>query len=439
MPVVEELLPAAVHGTTQYANNGIECDHGRLEAWLRPMRGLRTARAASTVIRGHAFVQNLRRAHYELGVEACHERLRLAAAFDELTSAIRPDVRHDDGRPRESIDQPNSSPVACGAASWCRVPSGRRPGLGREEVDRGRDVTHYDAGRFGSGVLMVPGVGRTLNCTSNRGGVMQVSRSITAGVAATFLVVACGQDRPGADGRIASNGETETTLQKDDQTREASAPATAAVAAAVPAAPQPSATLKLEQPAVWPGADVVFTTPDEAATDFVTNVLAVSPILGEFQAGDSRSGEIEVFSPGDDEDPDTRFARGTLALRQLGPDNGWFVLGGTSEGVTITTPEALSDVAAGTVTVAGEARGFEGTVVISAFPAGNVAARFDVVIGRGGAMADTEPYSVELDMSGAVIGEFVALLAQADTGLGGDPGEFAVIPVVAAGALPPTR
>ena len=52
------------------------------------MRGLRTDRTATTVIRGHAFIQNLRRGHYELGVEARHERLRLAAAFDELTSAI---------------------------------------------------------------------------------------------------------------------------------------------------------------------------------------------------------------------------------------------------------------------------------------------------------------------------------------------------------------
>jgi hypothetical protein len=40
------------------------------------------------VIRGHAFIQNLRRGHYELGVEARHERLRVAAAFDELAEAI---------------------------------------------------------------------------------------------------------------------------------------------------------------------------------------------------------------------------------------------------------------------------------------------------------------------------------------------------------------
>jgi IS6 family transposase len=36
---LEELLPAAWHRTDQYANNGIECDHGQLKARLRPMRG----------------------------------------------------------------------------------------------------------------------------------------------------------------------------------------------------------------------------------------------------------------------------------------------------------------------------------------------------------------------------------------------------------------
>jgi transposase-like protein len=86
--VVDELLPEVLHDTTQYANNRIEWDHGRLKARLRPMRGLRTDRTASTVIRGHAFMQNLRRGHYELGVEARHERLRVAAAFDELAAAI---------------------------------------------------------------------------------------------------------------------------------------------------------------------------------------------------------------------------------------------------------------------------------------------------------------------------------------------------------------
>ena len=86
--VVDELLPDVLHDTTQYSNNRIECDHGRLKSRLRPMRGLRTNRTATVVIRGHAFIQNLRRGHYELGVEARHERLRVAAAFDELAEAI---------------------------------------------------------------------------------------------------------------------------------------------------------------------------------------------------------------------------------------------------------------------------------------------------------------------------------------------------------------
>jgi len=40
------------------------------------------------VIRGHAFMQNLQRGHYELRADARHERFRLIAAVDELAEAI---------------------------------------------------------------------------------------------------------------------------------------------------------------------------------------------------------------------------------------------------------------------------------------------------------------------------------------------------------------
>jgi len=52
------------------------------------MRSLKRDRTAAVVIRGHAFVQNLRRGHYELGVGARNHHLRLAAAFDELVDMI---------------------------------------------------------------------------------------------------------------------------------------------------------------------------------------------------------------------------------------------------------------------------------------------------------------------------------------------------------------
>jgi transposase-like protein len=81
------LVPAAWHRTDQYANNRVECDHGWLKARLRPMRGLKQDRSASVIIAGHAFVQNLRRSHYELAAEEPVNR-RVAVTFDELAMAI---------------------------------------------------------------------------------------------------------------------------------------------------------------------------------------------------------------------------------------------------------------------------------------------------------------------------------------------------------------
>lgn len=59
----------------------------QIEGAATPVRGLKTDRTASVVIRDHAFIQNLRRGHYQLGVEVC-PGFRLAAAFEELSVAI---------------------------------------------------------------------------------------------------------------------------------------------------------------------------------------------------------------------------------------------------------------------------------------------------------------------------------------------------------------
>ncbi len=85
--VLDDLVPAAWHHVERYANNWIEADHSRLKHRLRPMRGLRTDRTASVIITGLAFMQNLRRGHYELAAEA-KRPLRVASAFTELASAI---------------------------------------------------------------------------------------------------------------------------------------------------------------------------------------------------------------------------------------------------------------------------------------------------------------------------------------------------------------
>ena len=85
--VLDEAVPEACHVMEQYANNPIEADHGRLKARTRPMRGLKRIRCAQVVCRGHAFVQNLRRSHYELAVNAPGAQ-RIASAFAELARAI---------------------------------------------------------------------------------------------------------------------------------------------------------------------------------------------------------------------------------------------------------------------------------------------------------------------------------------------------------------
>ena len=86
--VVAELLPAVCHVLEQYANNPIESDHGRLKSRLQPMRGLKRLRSTRVISAGHAFIQNLRRGHYELGMDDIDPRHRLPAAFAELALAI---------------------------------------------------------------------------------------------------------------------------------------------------------------------------------------------------------------------------------------------------------------------------------------------------------------------------------------------------------------
>jgi len=51
------------------------------------MRGLKRADTALVIIRGHALMPNIRRGHYELGIDARHHR-RIEHAFTELACTI---------------------------------------------------------------------------------------------------------------------------------------------------------------------------------------------------------------------------------------------------------------------------------------------------------------------------------------------------------------
>ena len=78
--VIDELIRTVFHDTEQYANNRIEADRGRLKPRPGPMRGLKRDYSARMIVRAHAFMQDTRRCHYEIGVDASARR-RVAVAF----------------------------------------------------------------------------------------------------------------------------------------------------------------------------------------------------------------------------------------------------------------------------------------------------------------------------------------------------------------------
>ena len=84
--VLDALWPAAWHHVERYANNRVEADHAQLKRRLRPMRGIKTMAGLRILAAGHAFVQHLRRGHYEIAADQ-PRNLRLAIAFGQPATA----------------------------------------------------------------------------------------------------------------------------------------------------------------------------------------------------------------------------------------------------------------------------------------------------------------------------------------------------------------
>lgn len=256
---------------------------------------------------------------------------------------------------------------------------------------------------------------------------------------AAVLGAGCGDEISRSDTSSATS-TTGSTTPSITATTTTTAPITTTTVAATTttAAPAPTTTTapaELEQLAIWPAADVAFTTPEAAAADFVSTVLHVPPTLSEFQSGDARSGEIVVFSPGEG-DAGQRVPRSVLLLRQLGPDDGWFVVAAVNDNAAITAPASSATVQPGPLTVSGVGRGFEATVIVSAVVPGRSGGPLDQEITSGGSFETPEPYTVSLDLSAAEPGQTVVLLVRGGVGLETDPGDFGAIPVKIAGRSP---
>ena len=98
-------------------------------------------------------------------------------------------------------------------------------------------------------------------------------------------------------------------------------------------------------------------------------------------------------------------------------------------GVVIAEPASGSMHASGWLTVSGRARGYEGTVIVSAHTAGDTPRLVDQAVVSAASMAELEPFTTRLDLRQTTKGDVIAIVVRGDTGSEDDPGEFSAVPI----------
>lgn len=230
-----------------------------------------------------------------------------------------------------------------------------------------------------------------------------------------------------------------TTATTDTATTDVTTPATDATvpdteaptsepSATVPAPTEPATTPATDPPdvddtrnAVWPWAETStrFADPTAAVTSFAVDYLGfVDPVVGDFQAGDARSGEIEIKAG--PVGPTT-----VVFVRQLSDDDSWWVLGAAAETITVDAP-TQGAVATSPLTISGTASAFEGTVGVELRADEQGEAIYEgFVTGSGGPELGPYEDTIEFTSPGATGGALVLISRSPEDGG----------PVVAASAL----
>ncbi len=116
---------------------------------------------------------------------------------------------------------------------------------------------------------------------------------------------------------------------------------------------------------IWPrpGSGIRYSDPVVAARAFAVDFVGFDPVIvGDFLAGDRRSGDVEILSR----------PNGTptvVHVRQVDGDD-WAVIGASNANITVTQPTALSEIAS-PMTLIGSATAFEGTVDVRLYSDGS--------------------------------------------------------------------
>lgn len=162
---------------------------------------------------------------------------------------------------------------------------------------------------------------------------------------------------------------------------------------------------QMEQPrtAVWPFASTVtrFGDPVLAAQAFATDYLGfTNPIVGSFQQGDSRSGEVPIRAT-------PTGAVTTVLLRQLTRANSWWVLGASCPDITVMTPSALASVSS-PIMLRGRSTAYEAVVNVEVRQDGTLSPlKRDTVMGgsmgKMGSFGQSVSFAVPSSRAGALL------------------------------------
>jgi hypothetical protein len=230
--------------------------------------------------------------------------------------------------------------------------------------------------------------------------------SFIVGLAATallLLAVGCGSE--------SSDTTTDTTESTASSTTSSTAGSTTV-----------TSTVDQVDSAVWPfpSSSTRFSDPVEAARSFAVDYVGfVDPVVGPFQAGDSRSGEVVV-------EPAANGPETTVLVRQLGSDDSWWVLGSSTPNLQLQAPEAYATISS-PVTLSGQSTAFEATVDYQIRSSGSTTPLTEGFF-NGGANGEMGPFSTSVSF-GSTTATHGAIILSTASMENGNLWEATVVPV----------
>lgn len=233
--------------------------------------------------------------------------------------------------------------------------------------------------------------------------------AVAVAVLATVLVLRGGDDGPSATPQPTPSVTTSATTS--------AAPTSSTTSSA------PTLSAEEARSVVWPqpGSRTVYDDPVQAATTMALQLAKfTSPLVGPFQQGDSRSGEVEVR-------PTSNGPVTTVLVRQMS-DGHWYSIGAVTDDLRLELP-AAGDTIGSPVQVSGESTAFEGLVLVTVLRQGDPhpLGQLPVQGGANGAMA---PFGGTVHYAAPDVGRPGAVMLSTDSAKDGRVWQATIVPVM---------